>query len=62
MLLAFINNLPDVIKSSSSKLFADDSEVFKVIEKDNDRQLLWEDLTVLEKWEETWQISFNPTK
>ena len=51
-----------MIKSSSSKLFADDSAVFKVIENDHDRQLLQKDLTSLEKWEETWQMSFNPTK
>ena len=51
-----------MIKSSSSKLFADDSAVFKVIENDHDRQLLQKDLTSLEKWEETWKMSFNPTK
>ena len=62
LFLAFINDLPDVIKSSSSKLFADNSAVFKVIQKDHDRQRLREDLTALEKWEETWQMSFNPTK
>ena len=33
-----------------------------MIEKDHDIQLLHEDLTALEKWEETWQMSFNPTK
>ena len=54
--LAFINDLPDMIKSSSSKLFADDSAVFKVIKNDHDRQLLQKDLTTLEKWEETWQM------
>ena len=51
-----------MIKSSSSKLFADDSAVFRVIENDHDRQLLQKDLTSLEKWEETWQMSFNHTK
>ena len=60
--LTFINDLPAMIKSSSSKLFPDDSAVFKVIENDHDRQLLQKDLTALEKWEETWQMSFNPTK
>ena len=51
-----------MIKSSSSKMFADDSAVFKVIENDHDRQLLQKDLTALEKWEEIWQMIFNPTK
>ena len=49
-------------KSSSSKLFAGDSAVFKVIENDHDKPLLQNDLTELEKWKETWQTSFNPTK
>ena len=35
LLLTFINDLSDMIKSSSSKLFADDSAVFKVIENDH---------------------------
>ncbi|XP_052818036.1 uncharacterized protein LOC128244061 [Mya arenaria] len=59
---AFFNDLPDVIKSSSSKLFADDSAVFKVIKNDDDVQLLKEYLAALEQWEEKWQMSFNPTK
>jgi len=40
LFLTFINDPPDMIKSSSSKLFADDSAVFKVIENDHDRQLI----------------------
>ena len=58
LFLAFISDLPDVIKSSSSKLFANVSAVFNVIQKDHDRQLLREDLTSPDKW----QMSFNPTK
>ena len=48
--LAFINDLPYMTKSSSSKLFADDSAVFKVIENDHDRPLLQNALTELEMW------------
>ena len=49
LFLAFINDLPDVIESSSSKLFADDSAVFKAIESDQDRQLLQKKTSMLWK-------------
>eukprot|EP00794_Sanderia_malayensis_P001703 gene1703-biopygen1557 len=62
LFLAYINDLPDSIKTSASKLFADNSLLFKVIVCDNDSQRLQEDLTALEKREETWQMSFNPSK
>ena len=43
-------------------LVADDSLLFKVIKNDSDRALLQKDLSALEHWEKTWQMSFNPTK
>ena len=62
LFLCFINDLPASILSSDTKLFADDSLLFKVIENDNNRELLQRDLSALELWEETWQMRFNPTK
>ena len=62
LFLCFINDLPESIKSSQAKLFADDSLLFKVIKNDSDRALLQRDLSALEHWEKTWQMSFNPTK
>ena len=62
LFLAFINDLPNSVKSSQSKLFADDSLLFKVIENTADSDLLQQDLSALESWEETWQMSFNPSK
>ena len=40
LFLCFINDLPESIKSSQAKLFADDSLLFKVIKNDSDRALL----------------------
>ena len=40
LFLCFINDLPESILSSDTKLLADDSLRFKVIEDDNDRELL----------------------
>ena len=51
LFLCFINDLPESILSSDTKLFADDSLLFKVIENDNDRELLQRDLLALELWE-----------
>ena len=62
LFLCFINDLPASILSSDTKLFAGDSLLFKVIENDNDRELLQRDLSALELWEETSQMRFNPTK
>ena len=62
LFLCFINDLPESIKSSQAKLFADDSLLFRVIKNDSDRALLQKDLSALEHWENTWQMSFNPIK
>ena len=43
-------------------LFADDSLLFRVIKNDSDTALLQKDLSALQHWENTWQMSFNPIK
>ena len=58
LFLCFINELPE---SFPTKLFADDSRLYKVIESDSDRTLLQRDLSALEQWEQSWQLSSNPT-
>ena len=62
LFLVFINDLPESIKSAQCNLFADGSLLYKVIENQEDSDLLQLDLTALETWEETWQMSFNPSK
>ena len=62
MFLCFIKDLPESIRPSQTKLFADDSLLYKVSESDSDRALLQRDLSALEQWEQTWQMSFNRTK
>ena len=49
LFLCFIDDLPESILSSDTKLFADDSVLFKVIENDTDRELLQKDLSVFGK-------------
>jgi hypothetical protein len=42
--------------------FADDTKVFKVVEKDADRQRLQDDIKALEIWSCKWQMEFNAAK
>ena len=62
LFLTFINDLPDCVKLSTPKLFADDCLLFKRITSTTDSLQLQQDLAELEKWEETWQMKFNPSK
>ena len=49
--LTYINDLPDCVASSETKLFADDSLLFRVVNSQQDADYLQKDLTALEKWE-----------
>jgi len=62
LFLAFINDLPDVVRSSSTRLFADDSLLFREVCNVQDQALLQADLDRLAEWENTWQMSFNASK
>ena len=39
--------------------FADDTKVFRKIERDADRQQLQDDLNKLNEWSDKWQMLFN---
>jgi hypothetical protein len=62
LFLSFINDLPDVVGSSHTKLFADDCMLFRTINSLSDQQTLQTDLSALEQWEKDWQMDFNPSK
>ena len=47
---------------SDARLFADDCLLYRHITSSHDQALLQEDLSALEKWEETWQMKFHPDK
>ena len=51
LFLAYINDLPDSLKSSDARLFADDSLLYLTVNGDKDNTQLQEDLTNLEGWE-----------
>ena len=56
--LIYINDLDDNITSNVLK-FADDTKVFRKVNKDGDKQHLQSDLDKLAKWSQKWQILFN---
>ena len=63
LFLVYINDMPETIMhSSETRLLADDTILFRTINGTMDSQLLQEDLTALENWENRWQMSFNPSK
>ena len=52
LFLAFINDFPDSrAKHSDTRLFADDSLLFRQIKGQKDAELLEQNLTALEEWE-----------
>jgi hypothetical protein len=61
LFLLYINDMPGKV-ASTSKLFADDSLLYRRIKSQQDAEILQEDLRRLEKWEADWQMQFNPSK
>ena len=55
--LIHINDLEDNITSKVLKI-ADDTKVFRKVNTDGDKQHLQNDLDILVKWSEKWQILF----
>ena len=58
LFLIYINDLDDSIKSNVLK-FADDTKLFRKVNTDGDKQHLQNDIYILEKWSEKWQMLFN---
>ena len=61
LFLAYINDLPEKV-ASTSRLFADDTLLHRLVREENDRQELQKDLERLEKWEDQWDMHFHPQK
>lgn len=61
LFLAYINDLPDSLKSRT-RLFADDTIVYLTINSQSDPEILQNDLHKLEQWESNWSMEFNPDK
>ena len=61
LFLIYINNIESQI-TSSTRLFADDSALYRQIYSESDSLSLQEDIFKLQKWANTWQMAFNVKK
>ena len=61
LFVIYINDLPEIVRSDVY-LFADDTKIFKVLNSENDKDILQSDLTNLMDWSEKWLLSFYPDK
>lgn len=61
LFLVYINDLPDCV-SSHTRLFADDTIIYRHIRSEKDSQVLQNDLLKLQEWEKLWQMEFHPGK
>ena len=61
LFVIFVNDLPDNV-SSSVKMFADDTKIYRNVGQASDVQILQSDLDALLEWSERWQLPFNQDK
>ena len=59
--IIYINYLPERI-NCTTRLFADDCLIYTPVTEEKDMGNLQEDLKALEIWQDTWKMSFNPSK
>ena len=62
LFLIYINDLPDCIRYSTIRLFADDCIIYRPIKSIEDTQLLQEDINTIAKWASLWLMKFNISK
>jgi len=61
LFLCYINNMPEGI-SSSVRLFADDTVIYRKISDPDDHAILQQDLHRLAEWEAEYSMEFHPQK
>jgi hypothetical protein len=54
----YINDLPDVVQNIA-KLFADDTKVYAVVNKEEEQHSLQNDINNLVHWSDKWLLNFN---
>ena len=62
LFLIYINDLPDCIRHSKVRLYADDALLYTSIKDASDAEALQEDLSSVCSWAEQWQLTFNISK
>ena len=57
----YVNDIPNII-TPTTKLFADDTKIYRQINEMEDSIALKSDLTALDLWADRWQVKFNARK
>ena len=61
LFLLNVNDISNVV-TSSIKMFADDTKIYREINNAEDTLALQSDLDFLKNWTKSWQVKFNPHK
>ena len=61
LFVIFINDLPQVVQSTT-KIFADDTKLYRPIRTHADTLILQQDISRLNDWATKWQMQFNESK
>ena len=61
MFLIYVNDIPNIV-TSTAKLFAHDTKIYRQINRVEGSISLQSDLTTLDLWTDRWQVKFNPSK
>ena len=59
LFLIYINDLPDSVRHSTTRLFADDCLMYRNRRSARDTELLQQDMDQLQIWEKDWLMNFN---
>ena len=62
LFIYFINDLPDVIKNSRVKIFADDTKAYNSIKNSDDVDYLQNSIDEMYMWTQQWLLKFNKDK
>ena len=62
LFIIYINDLPQYIKHSTVRLFADDCALYRPIYDYNDTALLQQDIHSVKIWSQDWLMNFNASK
>ena len=54
LFLVYINDLPEVVSTSTLRLFTDDSLLYRQVRNQSDSNDFQKDLSALEEWENKW--------
>ena len=61
LFLIFINDLPSDV-TGDTKIFEDDTKVYRTVDTQEEREGLQEDIDNLSEWSHRWQLAFNASK